>query len=571
MSYQSGQPIGNYRLVRLIGQGTYGWVYLAEHVHLGTQAAIKLLKHQVEEHGKEQEAFLQEARMIASLRHPHIVRVLDFGFEAGIPYLVTEYAPNGTLRQKHPRGSCVLANTVLTYLQQIADGLQYAHDRQIIHRDLKPDNLLVDGDRQIVISDFGIALTGSRHVKDTVIAGTAAYMAPEQFAGKPRRASDQYALGIVVYEWLAGTLPFHGSFVELAAQHLSATPTPLRDRNPDISPDVEQVVCRAIAKDPEQRFASVLEFTEAFAQAVAIAPNTTIRPISPVVQTALPGTQIVPIQDSRAAVQSPPLPDQRPRQNMPVISKPTYLEAIRDLGPDVQVHVKRSRTLGFLITHPTQFSSGRRWVRADKITGLDALDICNAFSDDQEVMVKKKGEGIINMRQALQSVAEPLGDTEMRKHKKQWGDYEQSSPRIQPLLHFACAVSWIVWFFLMCFNGNSIGDILLLRWNNTIPQQSWIILFSSIGLFFGCGCMMGQTTENVDDEEALFFLTCAGIVLLTWMCSSCIVASWGNTPFTIGSLIVGVIFPGLLLCIITIPVGAGATALGYLVGTLLKR
>ena len=136
---QEGQRLGNYRVIRLLGQGATASVYLAEHVHLGTQAAIKVLSARlVREEG---EQFRQEARTIARLEHPHIVRVLDFGLEDGTPFLVMAYAPGGTLRQRHPKGTRLPLDTVVAYVSQVVQALQYAHHQKLIHRDIKPENL----------------------------------------------------------------------------------------------------------------------------------------------------------------------------------------------------------------------------------------------------------------------------------------------------------------------------------------------------------------------------------------------------------------------------------------------
>ena len=177
------QQLGNYRLVRLLGQGGFADVYLGEHVYLETQAAIKVLQTQLAREDMEQ--FRLEARTIARLEHPHIVRVLDFGVEERTPFLVMSYAPNGTLRTRHPKGTRVPLSTVVSYVQQIE-----AH---------------------------------------------------------PRPASDQYSLGIVVYEWLSGDRPFHGSFIEVAVKHSTVPPPSLCEKVPTLSPAVEQVVMTALA------------------------------------------------------------------------------------------------------------------------------------------------------------------------------------------------------------------------------------------------------------------------------------------------------------------------------------
>lgn len=262
-----GQQIGNYRLLRLLGHGGFADVYLGEHIYLKTQAAIKVL--QLHLGSSERDNFLSEARTIAHLVHPNIVRVLDFGVQGYTPFLVMDYAPFGTLRERHPSGSRVPLSSIVSYVKQVASALQYAHKQHFIHRDVKPGNMLIGRQDEILLSDFGIALlaqnTPSQITQETI--GTVAYMAPEQIEGKPRPASDQYALGIVVYEWLCGARPFHGSLTEIVTQQLRATPPPLHARFPDISPEIEEAVMTALTKDPHERFASVQAFAHALEQA----------------------------------------------------------------------------------------------------------------------------------------------------------------------------------------------------------------------------------------------------------------------------------------------------------------
>ena len=142
--------------------------------------------------------------MLANLIHPQIVRVLDFGVADHTPYLVMDYAPSGTLRTRHPKGTRLAVPTVVSYVKQCAQALQYAHDQKIIHRDVKPENMLIGRNGEILLSDFGIALVAqsSRYQSTKDMAGTITYMAPEQIEAHPRPASDQYSLGIVTYEWL---------------------------------------------------------------------------------------------------------------------------------------------------------------------------------------------------------------------------------------------------------------------------------------------------------------------------------------------------------------------------------
>ncbi|HZT98804.1 MAG TPA: serine/threonine-protein kinase, partial [Ktedonobacteraceae bacterium] len=267
---QGAQQLGNYRLTRLLGQGGFADVYLGEHIHLRTQAAIKILQMRLaEEHA---EAFINEARTIAHLVHPNIVRVLDFGVQNGVPFLVMDYAPGGTLRQRMPSGRPNPASALFPFLAQVASALQYAHNRKLIHRDIKPENMLIGVNGEVLLSDFGLALvthsTGSRStVPGGDMAGTATYMAPEQVQGNPRSASDQYALAVVVYEWLTGTRPFQGTFLEVATQQVLAPIPSLRAKIPTLPLPLEEVVMRAMAKDPQQRFPSILDFAAALEQA----------------------------------------------------------------------------------------------------------------------------------------------------------------------------------------------------------------------------------------------------------------------------------------------------------------
>ncbi|HTK05660.1 MAG TPA: serine/threonine-protein kinase [Ktedonobacteraceae bacterium] len=273
MGDRSGQLLGNYRLIKLLGQGGFAEVYLGAHLHLETQAAIKVLYTQLTMHDSEE--FRREARMIAHMIHPHIVRVLEFGVEGTTPFLVMDYAPNGTLRQRHPKQSRLDVGTVVSYVRQIADGLQFAHDQRLIHRDVKPENILIGSRGELLLSDFGIALMAqsSRYQRVQDVAGTVTYSAPEQIQGMPRPASDQYALGVMVYEWLCGERPFHGSFSELVGQHLTVTPPPLRQKVPVVSSKLEQVVMTALAKEVRHRFDSVEAFAQALEQASLTMPR----------------------------------------------------------------------------------------------------------------------------------------------------------------------------------------------------------------------------------------------------------------------------------------------------------
>jgi len=311
MANRVGEQLGNYRLVSLIGAGGFAEVYQGTHIHLGTQAAIKLLHTQLATAG-EIEKFRVEARTIANLIHPNIVRVLDFGVEGNTPFLVMDYAPNGSLRQYLPQGTALAPGTVVPYVKQVAEALQCAHDQKLIHRDIKPENMLLGRSSEVLLSDFGIATvsqtTGQQSTQ--AVVGTAAYMAPEQLQGHPRPASDQYSLGIIVYEWLAGERPFQGAFTEIAAQHVLTPPVPLRQKQPSLSPLVEQVVLTALAKDPKDRFGTVRAFATAFEQAAQATSGfssyaTRLQTSAPATTPPPPAQPALPLADAPTRLSAP--------------------------------------------------------------------------------------------------------------------------------------------------------------------------------------------------------------------------------------------------------------------------
>ncbi len=322
MADRAGQQLGNYRLIRLLGQGGFAEVYLGQHVHLHTSAAIKFLKMHLSQ--RHQEGFLREAEIVAHFRHQHIIRLLDFGIdtEENIPYLFMEYAPYGTLRDRHPKGSIVPLPTVAQYVKQTAKALQYAHDQHIIHRDLKPENVLVGNKGEILLSDFGVAATvhSAQSAKTgKLYAGTPTYSAPEQLRGHPSPASDQYSLAVMVYEWLSGHLPVTGSNrFEIARKHVEEVSHPLSERMPELPPAVNNVVMRALAKNPEQRFDSVREFATRFeiassqeasaANSILLSPP----PKPPITSANQPVQKLSPISSPELPITLAKQPGQQP-------------------------------------------------------------------------------------------------------------------------------------------------------------------------------------------------------------------------------------------------------------------
>src|SRR6266852_612316 len=314
MSDKVGQQIGNYRLVRLLGSGGFADVYLGQHVHLASkQAAVKMLKL----FDVDVEKFQGEAETTEKLVHPHIVRLLDFALQEGTPFLVLDFAPGGSLRTRHPRGSQLPLDTVVGYLKEITPALQYAHDQNTLHRDIKPGNMLIGRQGELLLSDFGIAVlsqTGRTSLQNYTVGGTPFYMAPEQYSGKPEKASDQYSLAVVVYEWLCGTVPFQeGNFIQLGFQHTYVPVPPMREKIPAIPSAVEAVVMTALAKDPHQRFGSVREFSAAFEQACTPPAQPAPSITEPARPQNIPAKAVPVSQQSRQSVPEPirPLPLRR--------------------------------------------------------------------------------------------------------------------------------------------------------------------------------------------------------------------------------------------------------------------
>jgi eukaryotic-like serine/threonine-protein kinase len=247
-----GQQFDDYRLVRLIGQGDLGEVFLAEHFRHSGQAAIKVFHTRLRD--LDALRFYNEVCHIYNLRHPNVVRLLDYDVKVDIPFLIMDYLPNGTLRQRHPEGTRLPLDQILFYVKQVADVLQYAHNHNLIHCDVKPENMLLARNDVVLLSDFcppSIGRSLFSQSKQAVPIHTLNYLAPEQIQGHPVPASDQYALGVIVYEWVSGARPFNGSSPEIMKEkHLTVPPPSLYAKNPAFPNAVEQVVLKALAKNP---------------------------------------------------------------------------------------------------------------------------------------------------------------------------------------------------------------------------------------------------------------------------------------------------------------------------------
>src|SRR5881397_915966 len=253
---------GRYRLLRKLGSGGMADVWLAEDRELGRRVAIKILHERYANEEQFVERFRREATHAAGLSHQNIVSIYDRGSINGSYFIVMEYVEGRTLKELLvQRGTCPVP-VAISYARQILAALRFAHRNGIIHRDIKPHNVIVDHEGRIKVADFGIARAGASQMTEAgSIIGTAQYLSPEQARGAPvDQTSDIYSVGIVLYELLTGTVPFTGDMpLEIAMKHLTEVPVPPSELRDDVPDDLDLVVLRALAKDPEDRYQTAEE------------------------------------------------------------------------------------------------------------------------------------------------------------------------------------------------------------------------------------------------------------------------------------------------------------------------
>ncbi len=269
MQNLEGESFGAYRLTCLLGRGGLADVYLGEQRGSRSKVALKILRFPLLPDGLE--TFLRTMQEYTRLLHPHLPRLLECFSQGHRPVIVMEYAPQGSLRQRYPRGTRLAPTTILPYVMQIAEALGHLHRQHLLHLDIKPENMLLRADGTLLLSDAGLfqALPESTRIQVAFdITGRARPLPPEQLQRAASAASDQYALGCVIYEWLSGKSPFSGTFAEIAAQQLFAPPAPLRTHASELSPVLEEVLAMAQARQVDKRFATIQAFANAFEQAV---------------------------------------------------------------------------------------------------------------------------------------------------------------------------------------------------------------------------------------------------------------------------------------------------------------
>jgi eukaryotic-like serine/threonine-protein kinase len=256
---------GRYKILRRIGSGGMADVYAAEDTHLGREVALKVLHRRFAQDQEFVERFRREAKAAAGLSHPNVVGVFDRGEHEGTYYIAMEYLTGRTLKEIVGSEAPLAQQRVVDLGVQILHAAGFAHRHGVIHRDFKPHNVIVDERGHAKVTDFGIARAGASEMTETgSIMGTAHYLSPEQAQGHAvTAASDLYSIGVMLYEMLAGRLPFEGdSAVAIALKHLSEQPAPISTLRPDVHPALEAVVMAALAKDPAQRWQTADDFAE---------------------------------------------------------------------------------------------------------------------------------------------------------------------------------------------------------------------------------------------------------------------------------------------------------------------
>lgn len=256
---------GRYRILGRLGSGGMANVYRARDLNLQRDVAVKILRSDLIEDPNFRASFLQEARAAANLAHPNIVTIYDFGHDSGQYFIVMEYVEGTDLKSLMRKRDPLNIHEALAIMIQIGKGVGYAHRAGLIHCDLKPQNILVSPDGRVKITDFGISRALASIAPDErsdVVWGSPKYFAPEQAAGNaPSPSSDVYALGVILFELLTGSLPFQAeTSAELAHLHQTAPPPSPQELNPAISDELELILLKVLSKEPSARYRTADQF-----------------------------------------------------------------------------------------------------------------------------------------------------------------------------------------------------------------------------------------------------------------------------------------------------------------------
>lgn len=343
MTLEAGQAIGPYTISQQIGSGGMATVYKAYHEKLDRYVAIKVMHDAFVQDQNFLSRFQREARIVARLEHPHIVPVYDYAESGTRPYLVMKYIEGGTLKRRLIKQGITLKE-INAMMIVLADALTYAHEKGVLHRDIKPSNILIDDRDMPYITDFGlarIAQVGESTISHDMMLGTPFYISPEQAKGEKDLGPtcDIYSFGIILYELLVGTVPFTADTpYAIVHEHIYNKPTPPSQRNPDLTPAVDAVIMKALAKKPEDRYQTATELMREFTIAMdasgvkELPPDRSVVAVTPKPQRPerKPSVQVIPSPSSPASE----IGDRSPQERFTVDSKGKLvrLEGSFDMG-----------------------------------------------------------------------------------------------------------------------------------------------------------------------------------------------------------------------------------------------
>ncbi|HEY5159663.1 MAG TPA: Stk1 family PASTA domain-containing Ser/Thr kinase [Gaiellaceae bacterium] len=317
---------GRYKILKKLGSGGMATVYLAEDQELGRRIAIKILNARHASDKQFVERFRREASSAAGLSHPNIVQIYDRGNAEGTYYIAMEVIEGRSLKELVVQRGPSPIPVAINYTRQILAALRFAHRNGVVHRDIKPHNVLVDDEGRVKVTDFGIARAGASEMTEVgSIIGTAQYLSPEQARGAPvDDRSDLYSVGVLLYELLTGEAPYNGDTpVEIAMKHLSAVPEPPSAKRPEISPELDSVVLRALAKNPDDRYQSAAEMDadlSAISKGLEISEATTEAATTVLAGAGLSAPTMISKAPTRVA------PPARPSAPVPPATPPDYYE-----------------------------------------------------------------------------------------------------------------------------------------------------------------------------------------------------------------------------------------------------
>src|SRR5512139_452227 len=290
MTFNPGEQVGQYRIMEQLGQGGMATVFKAYHPSLDRYVAIKVLHPAFGEDPSFSARFQREARVVARLEHPNIVPIYDYAEHEKRPYLVMKFIEGETLKARVQRG-LLLPDEIECIIEAVGAGLHYAHKQGVLHRDVKPSNVLLSKDRQVYLADFGLArIAQSREATLTsdMIIGTPQYISPEQAMARKDldEGTDIYSFGVMIYEIVVGCVPFNADtpFSVIHDHIYTALPIPSKV-NPNISPDVERVLLKALAKDRSDRYPDIASMVQAFKAAWEIQKETEVVPSQPMIDS----------------------------------------------------------------------------------------------------------------------------------------------------------------------------------------------------------------------------------------------------------------------------------------------